>query len=75
MKFVELDANPNIPLEDYPSTLLVVSDMGFNPTNNWRYQRDEVLEQTNYEAMKSKLYGCFPTEFVDNMNSHLVECF
>ena len=60
-------ANPNIPLEDYPSTLLVVSDMGFNPTNNWRYQRDEVLEQTNYEAMKSKLYECFPTEFVDNM--------
>lgn len=59
--------NPNIPLEDYPSTLLVVSDMQFNPSNRWYYQRNEELELTNYQAMKEKLYNVFPREFVDSM--------
>lgn len=59
--------NPTIPLEDYPDTLLIVSDMQFNPTNSWRYVQDTVVERTNYEAMKSKLYEVFPTEFVDSM--------
>ena len=50
--------NPNIPLEDFPDTLLIVSDMQFNSYNP---------SQTNYEAMKDKLYSVFPTDFVDNM--------
>ena len=49
--------NPNIPLSEYPSSLLVVSDMQFN----------DVGRNTNYEAMKSKLYEVFPKEFVDSM--------
>lgn len=59
--------NPNIPLEDYPSTLLIVSDLQFNPTKSWRYERNEEIELTNYQAMKEKLYNVFPTEFVDSM--------
>ena len=49
---------PNVPLEDYPTTLLVISDMQFNCVGN---------RETNYEAMKRKLYSVFPTEFVDSM--------
>jgi hypothetical protein len=50
--------NPQIKLEDYPKTLLVVSDMQFNCCGD---------VNTNYELMKSKLYDCFPKEFVDDM--------
>lgn len=59
--------NPTIPLEDYPTNLLIVSDMQFNPTNRWGYSRDRAIELTNYEAMKEKLNEVFPTEFVDSM--------
>ena len=51
-------SNPNIPLTDYPTTLLVVSDMQFNATGS---------NSTNYEAMKEKLYKVFPKEFVDSI--------
>ena len=51
--------NPNIPLEDYPQTLLIVSDMQFNPVGG--------NKDTNYVAMKKTLYEFFPKEFVDNM--------
>lgn len=51
--------NGKVPLEDYPTTILVVSDMQFNPT--------EKNVETNYQAMKRKLYEVFPTEFVDKM--------
>lgn len=60
--------NPNIPLEDYPQTLLIVSDMHFNPSG--RFYRDSISredELTNYEAMKEKLSEVFPKEFVDDM--------
>lgn len=59
--------NPQIPLEDYPSTLLIVSDMEFNPSGHYsrKYTREEEL--TNYEAMKEKLSAVFPKEFVDDM--------
>ena len=46
-----------IPLADYPDTLLVVSDMQFNPTGS---------TQTNHEAQMSKLRNVFPPEWVDN---------
>ena len=49
--------HPNIPLTDYPTTLLVVSDMQFNKCANY----------TNYEKMKEKLYTVFPKDFVDSM--------
>lgn len=51
--------NPNVPLEDYPTTLLVVSDMQFNAPSN--------ENETNYECMKNKLSEVFPKDFVDNM--------
>ena len=50
---------PNIPLEDYPTTILVVSDMQFNVPSSMR--------ETNYAAMKRKLSAVFPQEFVDSM--------
>lgn len=53
-------ANPNIPLEDYPTTLLVVSDMQFNPTS---YFNKGV---TGYEYCKNKLMECFPQEWVND---------
>jgi hypothetical protein len=56
---------PNIPLSDYPTTILVVSDMQFNPATSWndRYS----TERTNYEAMKEKLSLVFPKDFVESM--------
>lgn len=50
---------PDIPLEDYPETLLIVSDMQFDPVGG--------NVDTNYTAMKKKLYEVFPAEFVDGM--------
>lgn len=39
-------ANPNIPVEEYPKCILVVSDMQFNPTHSVK---------TNYEMSMQKL--------------------
>lgn len=50
--------NPNISLEDYPTTLLVVSDMQFNPVGR--------NAETNYEAVVKKLSTAFPSEWVKN---------
>lgn len=55
--------HPEIALEDFPSTLVVVSDMQFNPSTSY-YNR--VSEQTNYETAMAKLHSVFPSEFVDN---------
>lgn len=67
-------SNPNIPLEDYPKTLLVISDMQFNPTSNSGYWGDysnrklsKTEVSTNYEESKRKLLQAFPKEFVDEM--------
>lgn len=40
--------NPNIPVADYPTTLLVVSDMQFNPVGGGN-------AKTNYEAAMEKI--------------------
>lgn len=55
--------HPEIALEDFPSTLVVVSDMQFNPSASY-YNR--VSEQTNYETAMTKLRSVFPSEFVDD---------
>ena len=53
--------NPDIPIEDYPETLLVVSDMQFNPANTrkggygWSAGQNYGSEQTNYETAMQKL--------------------
>lgn len=52
--------NPNIPLEEFPDSIVVISDMQFNIPCNENYT-------TNFEKMKEKLYEVFPKEFVDNM--------
>lgn len=52
-------SRPDIPVEDYPKTLLVVSDMQFNPVGG--------NTESNYTAMKKALYKHFPKEFVDSM--------
>ena len=59
--------HPEIPLEDYPKTILVVSDMQFNPVSkSWASGRIERRE-TNFEYSKKTLKEVFPSEFVDNM--------
>jgi hypothetical protein len=55
--------NPNIPLEDFPKTLLVVSDMQFNPASYGRYGSSQ--EKTNYQEAMRKLRTVFPDSFVD----------
>lgn len=55
------NSNPNIPLDEYPTTLLVVSDMQFNPTRGY-YGSDE---KSNWEEAQMKLRSVFPKEFVD----------
>ena len=58
--------HPEIPLEDFPKTLLVVSDMQFNPAGGWGSTfRNAAAEKTNYEAMMAKLRTAFPSEWVD----------
>jgi len=61
---------PEIPLDEFPKTLLVVSDMQFNPTHSgwyWGGSNRETYpdEQTNYQAAMKKLSAVFPQEFVD----------
>lgn len=57
--------NPNIPIEDFPQTLLVVSDMQFNPVGGWG-GHSSAQEKTNYETAMAKLRKVFPEEFVEN---------
>lgn len=66
--------NPNIPLEDYPQTLLVVSDMQFNPTNRYAHQITDEEERTNYEEAKRKLMAFFPKEWVDDFRFIWWDC-
>ena len=57
---------PEIPLDDFPKTLLVVSDMQFNPSNGYYDASGKyVREMTNYETAMAKLREVFPKEFVD----------
>jgi hypothetical protein len=59
--------NPSMPLEDFPQTLLVVSDMQFNPVQRcWWDEPVYKDEKSNYEAAMAKLRAVFPQEFVDN---------
>ena len=62
--------NPTIPLEDYPKTLLVVSDMQFNPADG----KGVVSEETNYELAKAKLATVFPQEWVDEFKFIWWDC-
>lgn len=50
-------SNPNIPIEDYPETLLVVSDMQFNPSTSgeWNSGWNINYNKTNYESTMVKL--------------------
>lgn len=59
--------HPEIPIEDYPFTWIVVSDMQFNPTNRWDYKGNALAEQSTYEAIQSMLRAEFPDEIVDNL--------
>lgn len=67
-------SNPEIPLEDYPKTLLAISDMQFNPTPHKKWNCLTIPKRatpedvrTNYEESKEKLLQAFPKEFVDEM--------
>jgi len=53
--------HPEMPLEDFPQTLLVVSDMQFNPTIS--YYGKSI---SNYEKMMEMLRKYFPSEWVDD---------
>ena len=65
--------HPEIPLEDYPKTILVVSDMQFNPVSySWR--GPSRTEPTNYEYSKNTLKEVFPAEFVDSMKFIWWDC-
>ena len=58
--------HPEIPLEDFPQTLIVVSDMQFNPSGSYgSYGR----ERTNNEEMMRKLREVFPEEWVKNFKA------
>jgi len=60
----ERKAHPSIPESEFPQTLLVVSDMQFNPSG--RYGYGETRQMTNQEAARKKLREVFSDEFVDN---------
>lgn len=46
-----------VPLEDYPDTLVVISDMQFNPSGN---------KNTNHEEAMRRLATVFPRDWVEN---------
>ena len=58
--------NPNIPLKDYPTTILVVSDMQFNPSSR--------CKSTNYEDAKNVLKEVFPHDWVDDLKFIWWDC-
>lgn len=76
------NTNPDVPLEDYPQTLLVISDMQFNPTYNgsgWSNRRRNGLlstrdTETNHETAMRKLRGVFPNDWVDNFKVIWWDC-
>lgn len=57
------EENPNIPLEEYPTTLLVVSDMEFNSPSFCGHRSSD----TNNEVARKKLLTAFPKDFVDKV--------
>ena len=60
--------NPNIPLDEYPTTILAVSDMHFNPTKTYSMSiPDRGQVKTNMEEAKAKLKSVFPADYVDNI--------
>lgn len=61
------EAHPEIPLEQYCTTILVVSDMEFNPSNRSYYGGSIRQQETNFEYSKRALKKVFPEDFVDNM--------
>ena len=64
--------HPEIPLEEYPNTLLVVSDMQFNPSGGfWSHPRNQ---ECNLDYAKKTLAEVFPQEFVDNMKFIWWDC-
>ena len=66
--------HPEIPLEQYPTTVLVVSDMEFNPSNRSWYGANYRQTETNFEYSKRALKTVFPEEFVDNMKFIWWDC-
>ena len=66
--------HPEIPLEQYPTTVLVVSDMEFNPCNRGWYSGAYRQTETNFEYSKNSLKTVFPSEFVDNMKFIWWDC-
>ena len=67
-------AHPEIPLEQWPTTILVVSDMEFNPSNMHWYGGNRHQTDTNYEYSVKSLKEVFPSEFVDNMKFIWWDC-
>lgn len=57
--------HPEIPLEDFCDTILVVSDMQFNPTFNYWERGSYERETSNYESAMKKIREVFPKEFCD----------
>ena len=75
------NSHPNIPLKDYPKSLLVVSDMQFNPVTrcyggNGRFDQLESYknEKTNYEAAMTKLRTSFPKKWVSDFKIIWWDC-
>lgn len=53
-----------MPLSEFPTTLLICSDNQFNPTGWGKFGSRE--EASNYEVAMAKLRKVFPEEFVNN---------
>lgn len=54
---------PEIPISDYPTTLLAVSDMQFNSCNYWGKTNNE----TNLDVLLEKLADVFPQSYVRSL--------
>lgn len=70
--------HPEIPLSDYPTTFLVISDMQFSPGQTaYSYGYKPVMEaeiSTNYKVCKDKLKRAFGNEYADNVKFIWWDC-
>lgn len=59
-------SHPEIPIEDYPDTLLIVSDMQFDKANKWSSTPVNQDPETAYQMAVEKLKRVFPLSYARN---------
>lgn len=65
---------PDIPMEDYPTTILVVSDMQFNSTGDYWATDTPKERESNINVCREKLKTVFPEDYAENLRFIWWDC-